>query len=156
MSTSTYTKDDVLFLKNLVTDIANELCECDCCKKENGCSIFERMYIAINVLFQPDMIPQINLYDTDSCIDWATITQRVNTNSAKAGKFIDKSRKKILSRFYFTLYMRFTNGPDITSPELSYPADPDDKLHVDISRTAIFGNNAIDIITNCLDECCNQ
>lgn len=167
--TSKLNRQDISFLTNLITDITNELCECDCCKKEQGCSIFERVYIAGNLLYKkvtdddfhitleedalnldyiydngPIYIKhKINIFSDDSCIDWNTISQRINSNSSAKGKFVDKSRRKLLSRFYMYLYNQI--GNDGITAEDGYIA---------LTRE-IFGENADNVITNCLDECCN-
>lgn len=226
-------QQDITFLKALFDDIAKELCGCDCCKKETGCSIFERMYIGGNILYkkveysfsndtiydnyqsvikalydnngdiytgftftQPSDIDyntltigtnvfdeegntyedqnnkiydenhllvnngtdiyviksedlcgkNINLFADESCIDWGTISKRINIESSKKNKFVDRSRSKLLSRFYKYIY-DFINNTDnnkISKADSNY-------CDLDIS---IF-ENATDIIENCLDECCN-
>lgn len=176
MAVLSYLKqDDVTFMTKLLSDITNELCECDCCKKETGCSVFERMYIASNLLYRKvyeelssytpgtdddvtsmDVsydsgtttttytVHAINMFDDQSCIDWDSIASRINTNSATKRKFVDKSRKKLLSRFYYFLYDKLSTTISAASTD-----------YVALSRD-IFGSNPEDVIANCLDECCNQ
>lgn len=224
---------DITFLKNIISDIASELCGCDCCKKENGCSIFERMYIAGNLLYKyidydiefdklydsnndeitaiydshgqaytffsltkPDDVSYtelvvgtdvchedgtpytsneifdkdgndlynttiycvsafdfcdigMNLFTDESCIDWNTISQRINIESAKKNKFVDRSRNKVLSRFYKYIYDFISS-----KPSKKIDAESSDYCTIDLS---VFGgeDEAKNIIENCLDECCN-
>lgn len=151
---SKMTKQDISFLKTLINDITSELCDCDCFCKEKGCSIFERVYIAANILYNKiaDFDNNTDYYnvlnDPDSCVNWETISERVNYDSMKKGKFVDKSRKKILSRFYKNLY-DFIDSQ--TSPVDIIPAYNTDYEDLDLS---VF-NNAQNVINNCLDECCN-
>lgn len=153
--TSKLNQQDISFLTNLIADITNELCECDCCKKEQGCSIFERVYVAANVLYRnvadfssTPATDNLNiLADTETCIDWGTITQRINTNSATKGRFVDKSRKKLLSRFYKSLYDIIDGYSNDTIP--AYDST------FEALTLAVFGPNAENVISNCLDECCN-
>lgn len=170
--TSKLNQQDISFLTNLIADITNELCECDCCKKEQGCSIFERVYVAGNLLYKKvteDSISSlsadalsldyintgteytrhhINIFSDDSCIEWDGISQRINTNSSRKGRFVNKSRKKLLSRFYAYLYKQIGSG-GITAE------DSDDESYVSLTRD-IFGTNVTNVIDNCLDECCND
>jgi hypothetical protein len=168
--TSKLNTQDIKFLQQLIADITNELCDCECCRKEKECSVFERVYIASNILYKKvtddaftistsdasslDFVYNggsssytlhpINIFNDDSCVEWENIAQRITTNSSKKGKFVDKSRKKLLSRFYMYLYNALST--DIPAQSSSYAA---------LGRD-IFGSNADDVITNCLDECCNE
>lgn len=154
MAALSYLKqEDITFLTNLIADITNELCECDCCKKEQGCSIFERVYVAANVLYKKvyDLddtthIDNLNILEDESCIDWDTISSRINSNSSQKHKFVNKSRKKLLSRFYKYLYETIDAQ---TGNKFNGATDCED---LDLS---IFGSNATNVIENCLDECCN-
>lgn len=146
-------QEDITFLTNLIADITNELCECDCCKKEQGCSIFERVYVAANVLYKKvyDLddtthIDNLNILEDESCIDWDTISSRINSNSSQKHKFVNKSRKKLLSRFYKYLYETIDAQ---TGDKFNGATNCED---LDLS---IFGSNATNVIENCLDECCN-
>jgi len=170
-------KQDISFLTNLIADITNELCECDCCKKEQGCSIFERVYVAGNILYKKvteismgsfagtvlslDNVQtssggitittwtrhHINIFSDDSCIDWDTISQKINVNSSRKGRFVNKSRKKLLSRFYIYLWNQIG--------ESGIEKDSGSENYVALTRNSIF-TNADDVIANCLDECCND
>lgn len=154
MAALSYLKqEDITFLTNLIADITNELCECDCCKKEQGCSIFERVYVAANLLYKKvyDLddtthIDNLNILEDESCIDWDTISSRINSNSAQKHKFVNKSRKKLLSRFYKYLYETIDAQ---TGDKFNGATNCED---LDLS---IFGSNATNVIENCLDECCN-
>ena len=153
--TSKLNEQDIRFLQQLMADITNELCECDCCKKEKGCSIFERVYIAANVLYHKIVDTDDNdnpsflfnvLVDEDDCWGWETITARVNGDSARKGRFVDKARGKILSRFYMFFYnMIGENG---------IPRNTGDQSYLALTRD-IF-TNAEDVIANCIDTCCND
>jgi len=172
-ATSKLNQQDISFLTNLIADITNELCECDCCKKEQGCSIFERVYVAGNLLYKkvtgagnvsslnadtlsidykhdnetPTYVQHyINIFSDDSCIDWNTISQRITSNSSRKGRFVNKSRKKLLSRFYMYLWNQIGSAGIDKESGTGYVA---------LTRD-IFGTNAQNVIDNCLDECCNE
>lgn len=168
--TSKLNTQDIKFLQQLIADITNELCDCECCRREKECSVFERVYIASNILYKKItddnfststsdvqsldfvfnnndpyyILHPINIFNDDSCVEWENIAQRISTNSSKKGKFVDKSRKKLLSRFYMYLYNALST--DIPEQGDGYEA---------LGRN-IFGSNVNDVITNCLDECCNE
>lgn len=215
------TKDDELFIKCLMADITKNLCECECDCKDKECSIFERLFIARQLLENNLIITQNekfyyiedgtgkyiaietldtlatggttyalseteglgstvldtseityyhngielapnsiykkngNSYElagtiygyapesysmTFDCVEWNTISARINNNYEQKNKFVDPSRKKLLSGFYMDIH------------GLSYAqSNTDESLTLD---EYLLGGNAEYVMTNCIDECC--
>lgn len=166
---NTLTVADELFIKNLMADITKELCECECDCKDKECSIFERLFIAQKVMYndvEDDLKSKFDFNafeDSPSCLDWATLPERINNGYEAKNKFYDPSKKKILSRFYYWVHKYLWGQSDDPDGE-HYNEDSWNLLYNDSDTEPttstlslgeyLLGENVEYIMTNCIDECC--
>lgn len=149
-------KCDIKFIKRTLKHVANELCDCGCgCKDDDVKNVMEEVYIATNLLYNlvtGDEGERFILLDDNisyqSCINWERVSCKINYDSCKKNEFVNKFRKKMLSRFYMVLYNLINNNQDNEIPAYE---DSYESLTLDV-----FGNNLYDVIDNCIDECCKE
>lgn len=168
---NTLTVADELFIKNLMSDITKVLCECECDCKDKECSIFERLFIAGKIMYDkvddgqnPATKFDFNGFEyVNSCIDWNTLSERINNGYEAKNKFYDPSKKKILSRFYYWIH-KYLWGQSEDSDGEHYNEDSWNLLYNDSDTETttstlslgeyLLGENVEYIMTNCIDECC--
>lgn len=138
---------DIKFLKDLLIDVGNELCGCNCCTQDKICSIFERINIAEHILYNrvvddlEDATEHFKVYPIGKDIDYGSISKKIYKDTLLKGKFKNKSRSKFLASFYINLYNSLLTPIEAAGEEY----DPID--------CGIF-NNFEDIYSNCIDDCC--
>lgn len=168
---NTLTVADELFIKNLMCDITKVLCECECDCKDKECSIFERLFIASKIMYDKVDDGQTtatkfdfnDFEDGNSCIDWNTLSERINNGYEAKNKFYDPSKKKILSRFYYWVHKYLWGQSEYLDVE-HYNEDSWNLLYNDSDTETttstlslgeyLLGENVEYVMTNCIDECC--
>lgn len=120
------------FLKNLLIDIQNYICDCRECDDDYStdfCSIFSRLLIFLP-LFNTQYNVQPSYYENLNCLDINGLLQMTNNSLSIKGKVSNNKYKRLLQYYYYILYV------------IMVEANPD--------NLDLFNKN---VIERCIDDC---